>query len=151
MWAFSLIPDSVMIWIINLLLIGGILGIVAGFFIKFIPFVNRYRLPVQIVSICVLVLGVWLKGGQSERMVWQARVKELEEKVALAEAASKKVNTKIVTKVVEKVKIVKGETEIIIKEVPKIITQEVDAKCEIPADAVNLYNRAAKGIEEPKK
>lgn len=151
MWAFSLIPDSAMAWIINILLISGVLGVVAGFFVKFIPFVNRYKLPVQIISICILVLGVWLKGGQSERLVWQAKVKELEEKLAQAEEASKKVNTKIVTKVVERVKVVKGQTEVIIKEVPKIVTKEVDAKCEIPVDAVNLYNRAAKGVEEPKK
>jgi hypothetical protein len=140
-----------MAWIINILLISGVLGVVAGFFVKFIPFINRYKLPVQIISICILVLGVWLKGGQSERLVWQAKVKELEEKLAQAEEASKKVNTKIVTKVVERVKVVKGQTEVIIKEVPKIVTKEVDAKCEIPVDAVNLYNRAAKGVEEPKK
>ena len=151
MWAFNLIPDAVMVWIINILLISGVVGVVAGFFLKIIPFVNQYRLPVQIVSICVLVLGVWLKGGQNERMVWQARVAEMEAKVAAAEAKAKQVNVKVETKIVERVRVVKGETEIIVKEVPKIITREVDAKCEIPSDAVNLYNRAAKGVEESKK
>jgi hypothetical protein len=36
MWAFSLIPDSVMVWIINILLIVGVAGTVAGFFLKII-------------------------------------------------------------------------------------------------------------------
>jgi hypothetical protein len=84
-------------------------------------------------------------------MVWQARVAEMEAKVAAAEAKAKQVNVKVETKIVERVRVVKGETEIIVKEVPKIITREVDAKCEIPSDAVNLYNRAAKGVEESKK
>jgi len=151
MWAFNLIPDSVMAWIINILLISGVLGVVAGFFLKIIPFVNQYRLPVQIVSICVLVLGVWLKGGQSERLVWQARVAEMEAKVAAAEAKAKQVNVKVETKIVERVRVIQGQTQTIVKEVPTIITREVDAKCEIPAGGVELFNRAAKGIEEPKK
>jgi len=151
MWAFSLIPDSAMVWIINILLIVGIAGTVAGFFLKIIPFVNQYRLPVQIVSIALLVLGVWLKGGQSERLVWQARVAEMEAKVAAAEAEAKKETVRVETKIVERVRVIKGETQTIIKEVPKIITKEVDAKCEIPTQAVDLFNRAARGPEEPKK
>lgn len=151
MWAFNLIPDSAMAWIINILLIVGIAGTIAGFFLKIIPFVNQYRLPVQIVSIALLVLGVWLKGGQSERLVWQARVAEMEAKVAASEAEAKKVTVKVETKIVERVRVIQGQTQTIVKEVPTIITREVDAKCEIPAGGVELFNRAAKGIEEPKK
>jgi len=151
MWLFNLIPDSAMVWFINILLISGVLGTVAGFFIKIIPFVNRYRLPVQIISICVLVLGVWLKGGQSERLIWQARVAEMQEKIAAAEAEAKKVTVKVETKIVERIRTIKGETQTIVKEVPTIITREVDAKCEIPPGAIELFNRAARGAKEPNK
>lgn len=143
MWAFSLIPDSVMTWIINILLLAGVLGVIAGFFIRFIPFVNQYRRPVQIISILVLVLGVWLKGGESERRVWQERVKELEAKVAKADAASRAANAKMEKTVRESQKKIKENTRVIVKKVPQVITRE--ANCVVPPPAVELYNQAAKG------
>lgn len=146
MWAFSLIPDSVMTWIINLLLLGGVLGTVAGFFVKFIPFVNRYRRPVQVVSILILLLGVWLKGGESERRVWQERVKELEAKVAKAEEESRAANAKMDKAVRDSQQQIKNNTRIIVQKVPEVITRE--ANCTVPEPAVNLYNQAAKGAEK---
>lgn len=143
MWAFSLIPDSVMTWIINILLLAGVLGVIAGFFIRFIPFVNQYRRPVQIISILVLILGVWLKGGESERRVWQERVKELEAKVAKADAASRAANAKMERTVRESQKKIKENTRVIVKKVPQVITRE--ANCVVPPPAVELYNQAAKG------
>lgn len=146
MWAFSLIPDSVMTWIINLLLLGGLLGTVAGFFVKFIPFVNQYRRPVQVISILVLILGVWLKGGESERRVWQERVKELEAKVAKAEEASRAANAKMDKAVRDSQQQIKNNTRIIVQKVPEVITRE--ANCTVPEPAVNLYNQAARGAEK---
>ena len=145
MWAFSLIPDSVMTWIINILLIAGVAGIVLSFFLQIVPFVNRYRLPVQIVSVAVLVLGVWLKGGESERRVWQERVREMEVKVAAAEQQAREANTTIDTKVAERTANIRAQTEVIVREVPKYITREADNKCEIPTPAIGHFNRAARG------
>jgi hypothetical protein len=145
MWAFSLIPDSAMTWIINILLLAGVLGLVAGFFVKFIPFVSRYRTPVRVISVIVLLLGVWLKGGESERRVWQERVKELEARVAKAEAASKTANAKMEKAVRESQKKIKENTRVIVKKVPEVITRE--ANCVVPPPAVDLYNQAAKGEE----
>jgi len=146
MWAFSLIPDSVMTWIINILLLGGLLGTVVGFFVKFIPFVNQYRRPVQVISILVLILGVWLKGGESERRVWQERVKELEAKVAKAEEASRAANAKMDKAVRDSQQQIKNNTRIIVQKVPEVITRE--ANCTVPEPAVNLYNQAARGAEK---
>lgn len=146
MWAFSLIPDSVMTWIINLLLIGGVLGTIAGFFVKFIPLVNRYRRPVQVVSILILILGVWLKGGESERRIWQERVKELEAKVAKAEEESRAASAKMDKAVRDSQQQIKNNTKIIVQKVPEVITRE--ANCTVPEPAVNLYNQAAKGAEK---
>lgn len=146
MWAFSLIPDSVMTWIINLLLLAGVLGLVAGFFVKFIPFVNQYRKPVKIVSVIILLLGVWLKGGESERRIWQERVKELEAKVAKAEEESRAANQRLDKTVKDTQQKIRDNTRVIVQKVPEVITRE--ANCTIPEPAINLYNQAAKGIEK---
>lgn len=145
MWAFSLIPDSVMHWLINILLIVGVVGVVAGFFVKFIPFVNRYRLPVQILSIVLLTLGVWLKGGESERLVWQERVKELESRVAKAERQAEEASKKINVRVVERVKIIRENANNLAQEASSAISADANARCEIPKVSADRYNEAAKG------
>lgn len=145
MWAFSLIPDSVMTWIINIILLIGLAGLVAGFFLKIIPFVNQYRLPVQILSIVLLTLGVWLKGGESERRVWQERVRQMEERVAVAEQRAREENVRIETQLAERTAALQAEAQVIIREVPRYITREVDNRCEIPTPAIDLFNRAAQG------
>lgn len=145
MWAFSLIPDSVITWIINIILLIGAAGTVAGFFLRIIPFVNQYRLPVQILSIALLTLGVWLKGGESERRVWQERVRQMEERIAVAEQKAREENVRIETQLAERTAAIQAETRVIIQEVPRYITREVDNRCEIPTPAIDLFNRAAQG------
>jgi hypothetical protein len=142
-WMISLIPDSILIWFINILLLAGLIGTVAGFFIKFIPFVNQYRLPVQIVSVVLLTAGVYFKGGYATEMAWRDKVKAAEERAALAEKQAEEANGKIQTKIVEKVKVVKENTVVYrdrIKEVEKLI----DKECKVAPEAIDIHNAAAK-------
>lgn len=114
MWLLHLLPDSVIIFFTYCLMGAGLLGLIASWFITFIPFLNIYRKWVQIASILLLVTGIYWYGGYSNEMLWRARVAEMEEKVRLAEEKSKAVNTEIETRVVEKTKIIreKGRTQI---------------------------------------
>ena len=149
-WMISLIPDSVLIWIINIMLIIGVVGTLAGFFIKFIPFVNQYRLPVQILSIIILIAGVYFKGGYSTEMAWRERVRIAEEKVKEAEAKAAKTNVQIQTKIVEKVKVVK-DTQVVIQE--KILKEKefIDKDCRVPDVAIDIHNDAAKNRKPENK
>jgi hypothetical protein len=92
----------------------GVLGLVASWFITFIPFLNIYRKWIQIASILLLVAGIYWYGGYSNEMLWRARVAEMEAKVAAAEAKSKETNKEIETKIVERTKVIreKGKTQI---------------------------------------
>jgi len=142
-WMLALIPDSILIWVINILLFAGLAGTIAGFFIKFIPFVNQYRLPVQIISIILLVAGVYFKGGYATEMAWRDKVKAAEERAALAEAQAKETNVKIQTKIVERVKKIK-EVQYVIQE--KIVKEKeiIDKDCRVPQVAIDIHNDAAK-------
>lgn len=53
-------------------------------------------------------------GAISEREAWEARVREMEEKVRLAEEKAQQVNEQIEVKVIEKTKVIKekGKTQI---------------------------------------
>ena len=68
----------------------------------------------------------------------------MELEVAKKEVASAEATTKVVTKYIETVKIVKEKGDVIIKEVPKYITKDSDAKCPIPNAFVLLHDSASK-------
>jgi hypothetical protein len=143
MWLLSFLPDSFLLWIINIILLAGLVGTLSSFFIKFIPPLMPYASGIKIIGIILLVAGVWFRGGYDVEMEWRKRVADLEAKIAIAEEKSKDTNNKIQTKIVEKVKVVKENTVVYrdrIKEVEKII----DKDCKVAPEAIDIHNAAAK-------
>jgi 4-hydroxyphenylpyruvate dioxygenase-like putative hemolysin len=86
-------------------------------------------------------------GAISNNDAWLARVKDLEVKVAEAEAKSASANTDIVEKTVVKTQVVKERGQDIIKYVDREVVK-FDANCVLPKEFVTTHNRAA---EAPKK
>lgn len=143
MFILHFLPDAYLLWAVNTILLLGAIGTVAGFFIKYIPFLDHYKLLLNILSTLLLVAGVYFKGGYGVEIEWRNRVAELEQKIAVAEAQSKEVNVQIETQVVEKIKVVKEKvyaTKKIIQEHKEII----NAECTVPDVARMLYNSAVK-------
>lgn len=80
---------------------------------------------------------------------WAAKVREMQDKIAIAEAKSKEENIKIVEKIVVKQKVIREKGDDIIKYVDKeIVKYDVKfapgGQCEIPKEFVEAVNRAAK-------
>lgn len=146
MWILHFLPDSLLNWLVNIILFVGVLGTVAGFFINFIPFVNVYRRPVQIVSIILLVVGVYLKGGYSVEMEWRARVAELEAQVLAAEQLAKSANDQLEQKMKEKTKVVK-DVQVVVKEVIRENATSIDANCKVAPVAIDIINSAARNVK----
>lgn len=148
MFILHLLPDTVILWFCNGLLLAGIALTVIAFFIQSIPFINQYRIPAQILGIALLVSGVYFRGGYAVEQEWRERVALVQAKVAAAEQLSKEENIKIVEKVVEKTKIVRTRGTDIIKYVDREVIK-YDVKfapggvCEIPQEFITAYNRAA--------
>lgn len=147
MWILSVLPD----WVFHLILTVGVVGLILGFFLGFIPFVKKYKLPIQIISITFFSLGLYLEGGLADYKEWQARVSEMEQKVAEAAAKSEKTNTQVVTKVITKNQVIKEKGDEVIKYVDREIVK-YDNTCPVPKEVVNAVNAAAqnKTIEEKK-
>jgi hypothetical protein len=157
MWILHLLPDSIISWVVNLVLIAGAVTTVAGFFVRFIPFVNQYRIPVQIAGILLLTTGVYFHGGYTTEMAWRERVREVEAKLAAAETRSAEVNTEIVTKIVTKTKLVTQRGDDIIRYVDREVVRDQEVirfveNCPVPDIIVNTHNAAAlnRPIEEKK-
>ena len=152
MFILHFLPDALILWICNIVLLAGILLTAAAFFIRRIPVINQYRTPAQVLGIALLVIGVYWRGGYAIEMEWRERVAEVEARVAAAEAQSKEENVKIVTKVVTKIQVVRTRGEDIVKYVDREIIK-YDTKfapggqCEIPQEFIRAHNSAA---EAPK-
>jgi hypothetical protein len=152
MWILHFLPDALILWICNIVLLAGILLTTVAFFIKRIPVVNQYRIPAQVLGIALLVVGVYWRGGYAIEMEWRERVAEVEARAAAAEAQSKEANETIKTKVVTKIQIVKTRGAEQIKYIDREIVK-YDEKfarggaCEIPQEFIKAHNSAA---EAPK-
>ena len=152
MWILHFLPDALILWVCNIVLLAGILLTVTAFFIKRIPVINQYRIPAQVLGIALLVIGVYWRGGYAVEQEWRERVAEVEARVAAAEAKSAEENVKIVTKVVTKTQVIRTRGETITKYIDREIVRydEKFAKggmCEIPQEFIKAHNSAA---EAPK-
>lgn len=63
MFILHFLPDSLILWFCNILLLAGVTLTGVAFFIKTLPFINQYRIPAQVLGIALLVLGVYFRGG----------------------------------------------------------------------------------------
>ena len=148
MWILSFLPD----WIFHAIVIAGLVAVIVGTFLKSIPIINNYSLPIKVIGYIALTLGIFLEGGLNNEKVWQARVKEVEAKLAIAEQQSKEENVKIVNKVVTKTQIIRTRGNDIVKYIDREIIK-YDTKfapggqCEIPKEFIKSHNDAA---QEPK-
>ena len=140
MWILKWLPD----WIFYGLIVVGLLGYAVTYLLRLIPIpaIYIYRTPIQIVSIAFVVIGTFMSGAIHNDAQWLARVKELEEKIAIVEQKSEVVNTEIVTKIVTKTQYIKQKGEDIIKYVDKEIIK-YDNTCVIPQEFVDTINKAA--------
>ena len=147
MWILHFLPDALILWFCNILLLVGIVLTVAGFFIKSIPLLNQYRVPAQILGIALLTLGVYFRGGVAVEQEWRERVAAVEAQLAIAEKASAEANTQIEAKSQKKTTEIRQRTQYIRQYVDREVVR-YDAGCTIPQPFVQAHNDAA---EAPKK
>lgn len=146
MWILSFIPDSFLIWVINIIVLAGAAATITGFFLKRIPFVNNYATPIQLTGVILLVAGVYFKGGYSTEMAWRVKVDEMNAQIDKIKTESTKASKQVVYKYIERTKVVKEKNNAIRNQVTQYVSKEADANCTIPGSAVVLHDAAAKNI-----
>jgi hypothetical protein len=161
-WMLSFLPD----WFWTVLLVAG----VAAYGLS--KFFAAYTVPMKIGGAVAIMLGLWFLGAASNEAKWEARVKELEAKVAAAESETKKENVVIQEKIVKQKEYIKGKTEYITKYIDKIETKEIVKEvqgpervrieevikyietCPVPKELIDIHDAAAtlnKAAGDPKK
>jgi predicted membrane metal-binding protein len=142
MWILQLLPDAVILWFCNILLLVGLVLTVAGFFIHRLPFLYQYQLPFKVIGIALLALGVYFRGGYAVESEWRQRVTELEAQLKTAQEQSEKVNTVIQQRVVTKTQVIREKGDAIIQRVEVMVP--VESACPVPQEAIDVHNEAAR-------
>ena len=103
MWILDFLPG----WIFTLITLAGAGAYLVTEVLGNIPFVAQYLRAIRVGAIVALAFGLYMMGGSANQEKWEARVKELEAKVAVAEEQSKTANAKLEAKLKEKAKVIK--------------------------------------------
>jgi hypothetical protein len=147
MWILHFLPNSVILWFCNILLLTGIASTIAGWVAHRVPSLWPYQLGLKLAGILLLVLGVYFRGGVAVETEWRERVAVVEAKLAMAEKVSAEANTQIESKTQKKTTQIRERTTYIRQYVDREVVR-YDTGCTIPQPFVQAHNRAA---EAPKK
>ena len=106
-----------------------------------------YKTPIQLVSICLIVLGTFMSGAIYDNNAWLSRVKEMEDKVAKAEQESKEANDRI-NEMVDNTKEKIVEKQVILKQYVDREIVKYDSTCTIPKEFIDVYNKATDDVRK---
>lgn len=138
MWILDFLPS----WLFHLITLAGIGGILASAVLKFIPFISNYKLPIQVGSVILLSFGLYMMGGSANQEKWEARVKELEAKIVVAEEQSKTANAKLEGNLKQQKSAIQQQQVLIQERIVKV-KEQIDAECKVSPEAINILNEAA--------
>ena len=144
MWIINWLPET----FIHIIFLIGVLGTIAGFVLGFLPFVGKYKLPIQIISLLLLSLGIYLEGGLSEKAKWELRVKEMQAKVAEAQAKAAETNIQIVEKVVTEKEYIRLKGQKVVEYIDREV-KVFDANCTVPEVAIKAHDMSASNEAPP--
>jgi hypothetical protein len=149
-WMWSLIPTGVLYWIINLVILAGAAGVIAGWIGRWIPFFSAYARLLKPIGIVLLVLGVWMRGGYDTEMAWRAKVEALEAKVKESEQKSRDANSKLASAVKEKDRAIAGAVAATRGTIQQQAVK-IDQECKLDPTVVPLLNDVAKDPTKVKR
>lgn len=140
MWILQWLPN----WIFYGILVIGLIGWLVTYLLKFIPLPQLfiYRNPIQIISVVLIVIGVYMSGSIANNEAWEAKVREVQAKLLEAEAKAAEETVRIVEKVVVQQKVVRERGRDVVQYVDREVVK-YDTKCEIPQPFVEAHNKAA--------
>ena len=102
-----------------------------------------YRL-LAIALLAVVLIGFgWAKGAVHVQDQWDTAVAKQEAQDAGVRVRQAEATVKVVTQYVDRIRVIREKGDVIIKEVPKYVTPEADARCTVNTGFVRLHDAAA--------
>ena len=148
MWLITFLPDAMIALVVYTIIAVGAGLIIASMLTRWIPGVAAYRTPLQVFGAVVLMFGIYLQGGRANEAEWQARVQELELKLAQSQVDSGKKNIEVQTQVVTKTRVLREKGEEIIRYIDREVVKNQEViryieQCPVPKEIIDAHNAAA--------
>lgn len=137
-WLMTVVPD----WVFYLILTAGVIGIILSFFLKVIPFIDTYRMQLQLLSVALTVFGVWFAGAIHTQNIWEDKVEKQRIKNKIAEERSKDLNDELQEQIRKNEKLRKEKEDAEKKIITKYIMQ-YDPLCKLSDAFIWLHNSAS--------
>lgn len=160
MWILHLLPDGILEFIVNAVLILGVILSVLAFFVlnkilRFIPVLANYITLMQVISVIILAAGLYFKGGYTTEMIWREEVKKVQEELDKAKNKAAEVVVQVEEKVVFKDRVIKEKGATIIQYVDREVIKKEEVikfieNCPLPAEIIDIHNQATKLNEAAK-
>lgn len=145
MWIIDWFPSIMLLAIAEIVIFLGVFIYLGSKFVGWIPALGRFQLPIELVGIFLTVIFIYIYAWKIVDKKWEARAKEVVEKIVYVTKEVPVVNTKIVTKLVPKVEFITIEVERVRTEI-QIQKEYINTDCKIKSEAVKLYNQ---GLRDP--
>jgi hypothetical protein len=148
MWLLNFLPD----WFFHLITLLGIGGIVSSFFLGMVPLISKYKLPLQVISIALLVGGIYMEGAMSNEEKWQMMVKEMEVKVKEAEIKSMEANQALEATILEKTSVIKEKGKTRIEYINRLVEgKTVEIVKDMSAEEKEAFMKKQKELQDALK
>lgn len=141
-WLIGFILDSLPLWFWPVIAVTGLVMYFFAGVLSHIPFLKNYSVIIRPAGFVIFAGGLFMYGGAGVTEIYQARVKEMQEKVAVAEQKSKTANAQLAQKNAQKNKVIR-DVQIVYKDRIKEITNKIDAECKLDSGVSKLLNDAA--------
>lgn len=148
MWLLNFLPD----WFFHLITLLGIGGIVSSFFLGMAPLISKYKLPLQVISIVLLVGGIYMEGAMSNEEKWQMMVKEMEVKVKEAEVKSIEANQALEATILQKTTVIKEKGKTRIEYINRLVEgKTVEIVKDMSAEEKEAFMKKQKELQDALK
>ena len=151
MWLLHFMPDSLLAFIVDATLIAGLTAtaltcFLLKYLIRVVPALAPHIKTAQVLSVLLLLSGVYFRGGYSAEMAWRERVHEMEQKVAAAEQQAREANQQLEKKAEKQVQVIRQRGKTITQYIETEIVKR-DNQCVIPSEFVRAHNMAAERVK----
>ena len=148
MWLITFLPDAMVALVVYTIIAVGAGLIIVSMMTRWIPGVSGYRTPLQVFGAVALMFGIYLQGGRANEAEWQARVQELELKLAQAQVESGKKNIEVQTQIVTKTRLFREKGDDIIRYIDREVVKNQEViryieQCPVPKEIIDAHNAAA--------
>lgn len=141
-WLINLVLGNMPIWIWPAVAGGGVVLYLLSGILSHIPECKPYAFIIKPLSVLAILAGVFMYGGAGVTAIYQAQIKDMQNKIDVAEAKSQTATAQVQTKIVTQTKVI-HDKQIVYQDRIKQVTKEIDADCKFDKDASKIINDAA--------